>query len=212
MIFIDASAGIDALLVIGLEGERLSLFEGGASGKVIFKIMLEYGVRRVKGALNPLVIGPLRVVAAERGIRERSIGTESILLWEPKLAALTLQIHHQSSKGKATIMFVFWILLFMFVRSSYCFSNAPFSGGGGPGRVWCVLQHRLCSFGTCIGPPLRVWATNNQLLTLSIGVQVHFFISVYFVHPTQHPPSGLGGVLVCRPCKERVLSVLRVVL
>ena len=65
MIFIDASAGIDALLVIGLEGERLSLFEGGASGKVIFKIMLEYGVRRVKGALNPLVIGPLCVVAAE---------------------------------------------------------------------------------------------------------------------------------------------------
>lgn len=170
MIFIDASAGIDALLVIGLEGERLSLFEGGASGKVIFKIMLEYGVRRVKGALNPLVIGPLCVVAAERGIRERSIGTESILLREPKLAALTLQIHHQSSKGKATIMFVFWILvLFMFVRSSYCFSNAPFSGGC-PGRVWCALQYRLCSFGTCSGPPLRVWATNNQLLTLSISV------------------------------------------
>lgn len=49
MIFIDAMAGIDALLVIGLEGERLRLFEGRASGKVIFKIMLEYGARREGG-------------------------------------------------------------------------------------------------------------------------------------------------------------------
>lgn len=103
MIFVDITAGIDALLVIGLERERLSSFEGGASGKVIFKILLEYGVRRVDGALNPLVIGPVCVVAAERGIRERSIGTESILLWKPKPAALSLQIQihdddpHQSS-------------------------------------------------------------------------------------------------------------------
>lgn len=71
----------------------------------------------------------------------------------------------QHSLFKSTI--IKGLTLLCWFHSSYCFLNAPFSGCGGGGRplsrvdLVCVAIYRLCSFGACIGPPLRVWAIYN---------------------------------------------------
>lgn len=76
-------SAINALLVERLSGQGLSLFKAWTFPKMRFEIFFKHRVRRVDGTWNPLSDGPLVMIPTKRGIAERGVRTESVLLGKP---------------------------------------------------------------------------------------------------------------------------------